>query len=199
MIVVTFGARFLAALSRLCSASMAHILARAVAKYYVQVPSPMHIADAAHKTVLDYPGGSVALATRLISTNDRGEEKPMSAAVLRSKVNPNTRTHHLTLTEASEIMGLTGDHRILHALAAEHGYTVVLTDVPEAGSLVAALIDAGEIKGKLCQIIGDALDDGRITANEALAIGGICGDLQAIAAQIARHASAAVDRARAAA
>jgi len=82
----------------------------------------MNITDAAHKTVKDYPGGAEALATRLITVNDKGEEKPMSGAVLRNKINPNNTTHRLTLAEANEIMGLTGDHRILVALAAEHGY-----------------------------------------------------------------------------
>lgn len=149
----------------------------------------MNILDAAHKTVHAYPGGSESLAPRI----------GMSAAVLRNKVNPNNTTHHLTLVEASEVMGVTGDDRILHALAAQHGYTLQRIEVPQAGSLVGALIDAGEIKGKLCQIIGDALDDGRITQNEALCIASACGDLQGIAAQIAQHARAAVEKARSAA
>lgn len=68
----------------------------------------MNIIDAAHKTVHAYPGGSESLAPRIA----------MSAAVLRNKVNPNNSTHHLTLVEASEVMGVTGDYRILHALAA---------------------------------------------------------------------------------
>jgi hypothetical protein len=159
----------------------------------------MNILDAAHKTVKEYPGGSVALATRLIRINDDGQEVPMSDAVLRNKVNPNNRTHHLTLAEASEIMGLTENYRMLHALAAEHGFVLHRSDAPEAGSLIGALIDAGEIKGKLCQIIGDALDDDRITRNEALLIAATCSDLQEVASHIAQHAHAAVAKARAAA
>ncbi|MCC8494755.1 phage regulatory CII family protein [Xanthomonas hortorum] len=150
----------------------------------------MNISDAAHKTVRDYPGGSIALATRLISINDRGEEKPMSAAVLRSKVNPNTRTHHLTLAEASEIMGLSGDFRILHALAAEHDFIVQRADVPMAGSLMEALLDAGELKGKLCKLIADALDDHVFSPNESKAVAAVCGQLQAMFAQVAQHAFA---------
>jgi hypothetical protein len=149
----------------------------------------MNIIDAAHKTVHAYPGGSESLAPRI----------GMSAAVLRNKVNPNNTTHHLTLAEASEIMGVTNDDRVLHALAAQHGYTLQRIDAPVAGSLVAALLDAGELKGKLCQLIGDALDDGRITQNEALGIAEICGDLQAMVAHIAQHARAAVERVREAA
>ncbi|ARV23349.1 phage regulatory CII family protein [Xanthomonas citri pv. glycines] len=158
----------------------------------------MNIADAAHKTVLDYPGGSVALATRLISTNDRGEEKPMSAAVLRSKVNPNTRTHHLTLAEASEIMGLTGDYRILHALAAEHDFIVQRADTPTAGDVIAAMLKASSLKGMLSALICKAMEDGRITPNEAKGIAELCGDLQAMVAEVAHQAwSAANQRAAA--
>ncbi|MFA1289946.1 phage regulatory CII family protein [Xanthomonas axonopodis pv. nakataecorchori] len=158
----------------------------------------MNIADAAHKTVLDYPGGSVALATRLISTNDRGEEKPMSAAVLRSKVNPSTRTHHLTLAEASEIMGLTGDYRILHALAAEHDFVVQRADTPAAGDMIAALLKASSLKGMLSALIAKAMADGRITPNEARGIAELCGDLQAMVAEVAQQAwSAANQRAAA--
>jgi hypothetical protein len=141
----------------------------------------MNILDAAHKTVHAYPGGSESLAPRI----------GMSAAVLRNKVNPNNTTHHLSLAEASEIMGVTGDDRILHALAASHGYTLQQTDAPVAGTLVGALLDAGCIKGKLCQIISEALADGRITPNEAKEIAEVCGDAQAMLAQVAQHARAA--------
>jgi len=71
----------------------------------------MNITDAAYNTVHDHPGGASALAPRM------GIKSP---AVLNSKVNPNTDTHHLTLAEASKLMALTGDFRILQALSAEH-------------------------------------------------------------------------------
>ncbi|RZZ90624.1 phage regulatory CII family protein [Pseudoxanthomonas winnipegensis] len=154
----------------------------------------MNILDAAYKTVHEYQGGSVALATRMVRTDEQGNERAMSDAVLRNKVNPNNSTHHLTLEEASEIMGLTGNYRILHALAAQHGFTLQRSDLPDGGNLVAALIDAGEIKGKLCQIIGDALDDNKISHNEALLIAAVCGDMQQVSAQIAQHALAAAGR-----
>ena len=69
----------------------------------------MNIHDAAHATVHDYPGGAASLAPRL----------GMVQAVLNSKVNPNTHTHHLTLAEAMRIMTMTGDHRILRAQCEE--------------------------------------------------------------------------------
>src|SRR5690606_4424393 len=78
----------------------------------------MNVIDAAYSTVHDYPGGAEALAARM----------GKSAAVLRSKVNPNTSTHHLTLAEADEILGKTRDLRMLHALAANHGCVVLPAD-----------------------------------------------------------------------
>ncbi|CAD2245858.1 phage regulatory CII family protein [Xanthomonas arboricola] len=151
----------------------------------------MNITDAAYHTVHSYPGGSVALAMRLVTTKDDGCKRNMSDAVLRSKVNPNTTTHHLTLAEASQIMGVTDDDRILHALAAEHGYTLTRTETPTSGSMLAALLSASSANGKLSQIIGEAIDDEVITANKAAEIAAACGDAQAQLAQVAQHARAA--------
>lgn len=127
----------------------------------------MNIIDAARKTVKDYPGGSEALATRMVVVTQDGKEKPMSAAVLRSKVNPEVRTHHLYLTEASEIMDLTGDHRILHALAAEHGYVLQKTeDVAVGSSLLQVLLSANAAEGDFDRVLQEALADNLITPNE---------------------------------
>ncbi len=127
----------------------------------------MNITDAAHKTVKDYLGGAEALATRLITVNDRGEEKPMSGAVLRNKVNPNNATHKLGWEEASEIMGLTGDHRMLMALAAEHGYGLHRLEAPEeAGCLTTSILATSAIKGQFAELLHAALADKVITDNE---------------------------------
>jgi len=144
----------------------------------------MNIIDAAHKTVHAYPGGSESLAPRIA----------MSAAVLRNKVNPNNSTHHLTLVEASEVMGVTGDYRILHALAGEHGYTLTKMDGPVSGSLIGALLAASGAKGDLADVIAEAMADQRITPNEASAIAQHCARLQAIFAELSHHASTAAER-----
>lgn len=144
----------------------------------------MNIVDAAHKTVHAYPGGSESLAPRI----------GMSAAVLRNKVNPNNTTHHLTLAEASEVMGVTGDDSILHALASQHGYTLARTEAPETGSLIGALLAASGLKGDLADIIAEATKDQRITPNEASAIAHHCARLQAVFAELANHAAAAAAR-----
>lgn len=141
----------------------------------------MNIIDAAHKTVHAYPGGSESLAPRI----------GMSPAVLRNKVNPNNVTHHLTLVEASEIMGVTGNDSVLHALAAEHGYTLTKVEATSSGSLIGALLAASGAKGDLADLIADAMADQRITPNEASAIAHHCSRLQAIFAELAQHAAVA--------
>ncbi|MBO0393934.1 phage regulatory CII family protein [Stenotrophomonas maltophilia] len=122
----------------------------------------MNITDAAHKTVKDYPGGSEALAVRI----------GMSAAVLRNKVNPNNNTHHLTLAEASEIMGVTGDDRILHAMAAEHGYTLQKMQADGMASVMGAMLENAAKQGAFAQALQEALSDGLISENEMKAISG---------------------------
>lgn len=93
----------------------------------------------------------------------------MVIAVLNSKVNPNTATHHLTLDEAARIMAVTGDHRMLRSLCEELGY---LPPVPRVAGLVSdvALL---ENYTRLIAELGEfslafhlALTDGRLTTRE---------------------------------
>lgn len=121
----------------------------------------MNLIDAAHKTVHDYPGGSQSLGPRI----------DMSPAVLRNKVNPNNDTHHLSLTEANEIMSVTGDHRILHALSAEHGYVLQRADTqPDVGGLLQCVLVANAAEGEFDRVLQEALSDDLITPNELKAI-----------------------------
>jgi hypothetical protein len=77
----------------------------------------------------------------------------MSAALLRSKVNPNNTTHHLTLVEAGEIMSVTDDHQILHAMAAEQGYTLQLIGAVPGGDLMRTLLHANAVEGDFDRIL----------------------------------------------
>lgn len=122
----------------------------------------MNIRDAAHATVHDYDGGSESLGPRM----------GISAAVLRNKVNPNNETHHLTLNEADRMMGLTGDFRILRALAHAHGF--LLVKAPEGSdcdmSVLEAVVETGVAHGQWMQAIHSALADGRVDSGEVQAI-----------------------------
>lgn len=121
----------------------------------------MNIIDAAHATVRSYPGGSESLGPRI----------GMSAAVLRNKVNPNNTTHHLTVAEADAIMGVTGDHRMLQALAGQHGYVLTAVDLgADAGDMLQTLLHSNSAEGEFDRVLGEALADNLITPNELKAI-----------------------------
>lgn len=123
----------------------------------------MNVADAAHSVVHDYPGGAESLAPRV----------GIGAAVLRSKVNPNISTHHLSLIEASKLTGLTGDMRILHALAAEHGRVVVTpADGDDASDMAVLEVIAAmwSTNGDLGTAVHRALADGVLTSVELAVI-----------------------------
>lgn len=79
----------------------------------------MNLTDAAYAVAHDYPGGTESLAPRL----------GMSGAILRGKVNPKDSAHKLTLAEAVRMQAMTGDHRILHAMADELGYVCVQSQI----------------------------------------------------------------------
>ncbi|WP_204128427.1 phage regulatory CII family protein, partial [Pseudomonas ogarae] len=93
------------------------------------------------------------------------------------------------LAEASEIMAKTGNDSVLHALAAEHGYTLSKTEASPSGSLIGSLLAASGAKGDLADLIADAMEDQRIPPNEASAIAQHCSRLQAIFAELAQHAA----------
>lgn len=120
----------------------------------------MNVVDAAYHTVHAYPGGSESLGPRV----------GISPAVLRNKVNPHNTTHHLTLAEADRLLGVTGDHQLLHALAAAHGYGLHrLTDEP-AADILGQLLRTNAANGEFAQALQAALGDGVVTENEYQAL-----------------------------
>jgi len=145
----------------------------------------MNVDDAAYATVHDYPGGSESLAPRV----------GMSGALLRNKVNPNNDRNALMLSDASRLMGVTGDLRILHALAAEHDCMVV----PASGSasdpatLVDLIMERGEREGEFARAVREALSDGVISPRELATIHAASGDVQSVMTKVLRklHASMA--------
>lgn len=121
----------------------------------------MNALDAAYHTVHEYVGGAAALAARL---------GIRSAAVLNSKVNPNTSTHHLRLDEAISLMVLTDDYRILQAMNFQLGFISI--PIPDKASdteinVMNHVLDIGHRKGELCATIKDIFEDGIVTTEEA--------------------------------
>lgn len=119
----------------------------------------MNHLDAFHKTVHGAPGGCEAIAPRM----------GMSAAILRNKANPNSATNKPTLDDADRLMGVTGDHSILHALAANHGYVCVQVEegagVPDMAVLEMVTL-VWQTNGEVGAEVNQALADGKITRAE---------------------------------
>lgn len=122
--------------------------------------------DAMYDTVHDYPGGATALAPRFTSRRTGS----MSPGVLSSKVDPNKDTHHLMVLEADRLMSLTGDFRILHALALNHDH--VCLPVPRGGNhacdmaILEMVTRVWETHGDVGRAVTGALSDLRIEHHE---------------------------------
>ncbi|WP_321943010.1 phage regulatory CII family protein [Paraburkholderia tropica] len=119
----------------------------------------MNILDTAHAVAHNYPGGCESLAPRI----------GMSAAVLRSKVNPNTSTHKLTLQDAVQITTVTNSDAILEAWAQERGYALVRMPDPEHCSDSAVLelmAKTWETNGEIGKEVNRTFEDGVVESHE---------------------------------
>lgn len=119
----------------------------------------MNVRDAFHLTVHAAAGGCEALAVRL----------GVSAAILRNKANPNCTTNRPTLEETDRLLGITGDYRVLHALAQNHGHVCVRMDEGASASDMAVLEIISRVwtaHGEVGSEVNRALEDGRITVCE---------------------------------
>jgi hypothetical protein len=126
----------------------------------------MNILDAFHQTVHGADGGCEALAVRMA----------MSAAVLRNKANPNAAANIVGLVDADRAMGLTGNHSVLHALAANHGYVCVKVGGDVAPSDMAVLEMIAQVwssNGNVGAAVNDALADGRVEQHEVERVRGL--------------------------
>ncbi|WP_180043695.1 MULTISPECIES: phage regulatory CII family protein [unclassified Acinetobacter] len=138
----------------------------------------MNIIDAAYHTVHDYPGGATALAPRL------GIKSP---AVLNSKVNPNTDTHHLSLLEATKMMAITNDYRILQSMNAHLGKVAIdLPQIPECRdtALTDLVLSFGMQGGDVYTLFKTMMADGRITRGEAVDLSKVIHKLHEILAEL---------------
>ncbi|MBN3848170.1 hypothetical protein G3N58_15215 [Paraburkholderia sp. Ac-20342] len=123
----------------------------------------MNILDTAHAVAHDYPGGCESLAPRI----------GMSAAVLRSKVNPNTDTHQLTLVNAVRVTEVANDDRILEAWARERGY--LLHKVPGVEhcsdeAIVELMAQTWETNGDIGKEVNRTFADGRVQQHEVVRV-----------------------------
>jgi hypothetical protein len=119
-----------------------------------------------------------------------------SPAVLNSKVNPNTDTHHLTLLEASKLMTLTNDYRILQSLNAVHGKVAIdLPDIPENRdtALTDLVLSFGMKGGNVYTLFKEMMADGRITRGEAIDMSKVIHRIHEILAELDAQIHQCVD------
>lgn len=118
----------------------------------------MTLFDAIYGAVHDYPGGAESLAPRM----------QVSPVVLRSKVNPNMNTHHVTVRDLDKILALTGDFRPLHALAANHGHVCVpLVDGPIGDlAILERITEVWKEVGDVGQMTRLILEDSKVQRKE---------------------------------
>lgn len=122
----------------------------------------MNHLDAFYQTVHTAPGGCDALAPRM----------GISATILRNKANPNSATNKPTLDEADRLMGITGDYRVLHALAQNHGFTLTKVD-EEPATDMAVLENVTHIWQRLGDVaneVHETLKDGKVERHEVAAV-----------------------------
>lgn len=133
----------------------------------------MNILDTAHAVAHDYPGGCESLAPRI----------GMSPAVLRSKVNPNTDTHKLTIQDAVRITDVTNDERIIEAWATERNSVLVklpaASDEPDNEEILEKFLKLTMQYGELARRHQEATQDGEVDDQEM-------SDLERIGAAIHR-------------
>ena len=124
----------------------------------IAIAAGMDVLDAAYHTAHSHPGGVPAVALRMGT----------SANTLQHKVSLTNGTHHLTLREAVAMQEVTGDARILHAMAGSLGYTCVSLHTDGAASTLETVMYMAQEFGEVLCSVNSAVADGRVTPNEML-------------------------------
>jgi hypothetical protein len=123
------------------------------------VEQQLNILDTAHAVATEYEGGCESLAPRL----------GIGAQVLRNKVNPNTKTHHLTLDEAVRMSVLARDRRIVEAFARELGLVCIEIPEPENcadADVIELMAKTWETNGDIGREVNAIFADGRVEQHE---------------------------------
>lgn len=116
--------------------------------------------DAFYHVIHDYPGGAEALAPRMGYTS----------AVLRNKADPRKDSNKPLLDDADKITALTGDARVIRALAHKHGFLLVKAPDNQCGvsdmSVLEQVVAFMVASGAYGQEIHKALADGSVSQEE---------------------------------
>lgn len=116
----------------------------------------MDVFEATYRVAHDFPGGAVKLAEKL------GE----NPGTFLNRVNPETETHKLYLATAVQMQALSGDHRILYAMAGTLGEVCFkipdLSNVSDS-ALLELVCKIGSEGGDFHRVINLGLNHQRFT------------------------------------
>ncbi len=120
-----------------------------------------HLAKAAFATVRDNGGPGVL-----------GQRLGIRPVILSNKVNPDQAKNSLTLHESLRLQLLTGDHRILKAMAIALGYVVIPIDQPPPSDVELLTLYAKwqDQAGRTHHAIANAFEDRRLTSDEQIEV-----------------------------
>lgn len=116
----------------------------------------MDVFQAAYRVAHDYPGGAVKLA----------EMMGINAGTFLNRVNPAQEEHKLWLGDVVQMQVVSGDHRILHAMAGTLGevcFTIpVLANVSDE-ALLELVCKIGAEGGDFYRVVNLGLNNQRFT------------------------------------
>ena len=116
----------------------------------------MDVLDAACNTAHEYPGGTLALATRM----------GVNPNTLAHKVDPLKTTHLLGLKEALMMQKFSGDKRITHAMCAALGGVFIEMEAGDCGTSLGEVSKMITEFGHTIVEMQSAASDGVVTENE---------------------------------
>lgn len=101
-----------------------------------------------------------------------GQKIGVPPRILANKANPKQQYNKLSLEEALKLQLITGDHRILHALARSLGYVLVPMDMPPPSDVELLTLYAQwqDQAGQVHHAIATAFEDRRVTPAEQIEI-----------------------------
>lgn len=101
-----------------------------------------------------------------------GQKIGVSPRILANKANPRQKYNQISLQEALKLQLITGDHRILAAMAQALGYVIVPMDEapPSDVELLTLYAQWQDETGKIHHAIASAFEDQRITHAEQATI-----------------------------
>jgi hypothetical protein len=133
--------------------------------YMTRQYTDMNQHDALYNAAREYPGGIEALAQRM----------DMSANVLRSKLAPGVKTHHITFEEASRIVEFLQEAKVdcatLPLLAMNWRHNLIAFPMPAADhlsdeQLAQAVFKVMTESGDVARVLNESLADGKLTLAE---------------------------------